>query len=344
MTEGRVFVTRRIRDAGLQMLEEAGAEVEVWPGPEDEGPSRREVIEGAKGADVLLALLTEPIDGEVLAANPRLRGVANMAVGYDNIDVEAATAAGVPVSNTPGVLTDTTADLTWALLLAAARNVVPGDRYMRAGRYRLWGPNLLLGEDVSPGGDERTKVLGIVGFGRIGQAVARRAAGFEMRVLAHDPYARGEIERHELAEWAELDALLAESDFVTIHTLLSDGTRHLIGEEELGLMKPSAYLVNAARGPIVDEQALVRALREGTIAGAGLDVYEREPEMAAGLAELDNVVLLPHLGSSTRGTRDRMATMAATNAVAMLEGAPAPNCVNPEVYETTAYRERRGRA
>jgi glyoxylate reductase len=340
--DGKIFVTRRIRDAGLDLLREAGVELRVWPGPEEARPSREEVLEGARWADVLLSLLTEPIDREVMAANPRLRGVANFAVGFDNIDIPVATELGVPVSNTPDVLTDTTADLTWALLLSAARNVASGDVYMRGGHYKVWGPNLLLGEDVSRGGDGRPKVLGILGFGRIGQAVARRALGFEMRVLAHDPFARQAIEADEQAEWAELDDLLRESDFVSVHTLLSEQTRHLVGERELGLMKPTAYLINAARGPIVDEAALVRALAKKQIAGAGLDVYEDEPAMAEGLAALENTVLLPHLGSATRGTRDLMATKAASNALAMLRGERAPNCVNPEVYEGTAYRARIG--
>lgn len=340
--DGKIFVTRRIRDAGLDLLREAGVELRVWPGPENARPDREEVLEGARWADVLLSLLTEPIDREVMAANPRLRGVANFAVGFDNIEIPVATELGVPVSNTPGVLTDTTADLTWALLLSAARHVASGDAYMRGGRYEVWGPNLLLGEDVSRGGDGRPKVLGILGFGRIGQAVARRALGFDMRVLAHDPFARELIEADEQAEWAELDDLLRESDFVSVHTLLSKETRHLVSERELGLMKPTAFLINAARGPIVDEAALVRALRKKQIAGAGLDVYEDEPAMAEGLAELENTVLLPHLGSATRGTRDLMATKAASNALAMLRGERAPNCVNPEVYDGAAYRARVG--
>lgn len=340
MSLGKVFVTRRIRQAGLDLLTDAGAEVKVWPGEENEGPSRDEVIEGARWADVLLSLLTEPIGRDELAANPTLRGVAQFAVGYDNIDVDIASELGVPVSNTPGVLTDTTADLTWALLLSASRNVVAGDAYMRGGNYKLWGPNLLLGEDPSPGGDGRRKVLGVVGFGRIGQAVARRAMGFDMRVLAYDPYAREAIESDAQAEWADLDTLLAESDFVTIHTLLSDETHHLIDAAAFGKMKSTAYLINAARGPIVDEAALVAALNEGTIAGAGLDVYEREPAMVEGLAACENAVLLPHLGSASRGTRDKMATMAATNALAMLRCEPAPNCVNPDVYESDAYAGR----
>ena len=240
-------------------------------------------------------------------------------------------------------MTETTADLAWALLLGAARNVVAGDRYMRAGNYKIWGPNLLLGEDVSPGGDGRRKVLGIIGFGRIGQAVGRRAIGFDMRVLAHDPYARDVIEADDHTEWAELDELLETSDFVTVHTQLSEETRHLIGVRELDLMKPSAFLVNAARGPIVDEAALLEALSDKRIAGAGLDVYEDEPKMVPGLEAQDNSVLLPHLGSATRGTRDQMAILAATNAVAMMRGERAPNCVNREVYASAAFEARRQR-
>ena len=339
---GKIFVTRRIRDAGLDLLSDAGVELRVWPGAEEACPSREEVLEGVRWADVVLSVLTESIDREVMEANPRLRGVANFAVGFDNIDVPVATELGIPVSNTPGVLTDTTADLTWALLLSAARNVAVGDSYMRGGNYKAWGPNMLLGEDVSAGGDGRQKVLGILGFGRIGQAVARRALGFDMRVLAYDPFAREAIEADDQAEWADLDELLRESDFVSVHTLLSEDTRHLIGERELSLMKPTAYLINAARGPIVDEEALVQALRKKTIAGAGLDVYEREPAMAEGLAKLDNAILLPHLGSATRGTRNLMATKAATNALAMLKGDRAPNCLNPDVYDGEAYRKRSG--
>ncbi len=337
-----MFVTRRIRDAGLNILEEAGVEMRVWPGEEDEGPSQDEVVEGAQWADVLLSLLTEPVNRAVMEANPSLRGIAQFAVGYDNIDVGVATELGIPVSNTPGVLTDTTADLTWALLLSVSRNIVTGDEYMRGGNYKLWGPNLLLGEDTSPGGDGRKKILGVVGFGRIGQAVTSRAMGFDMRVLAYDPYAREAIEADDQAEWADLDVLLAKSDFVSIHTLLSNETRHLISTAEFEKMKPTAYILNAARGPIIDEAALVVALNEGQIAGAGLDVYEREPEMVQGLAECKNAVLLPHLGSASRGTRDKMATMAATNAIAMLQGDRAPNCVNADVYDSTAYAKRSG--
>jgi glyoxylate reductase len=335
----RIFATRRIPDAGLDMLKRTG-EVEIGVEAEDEPVSRERLLEGIGGADVLVSLLTERIDREVLEAGPRLRGVANYAVGFNNVDVAAATELGLPVTNTPGVLTDTTADLAWALLLSVARNVVPADRYMRQGQYRIWGPSLFLGGDVGPGGSGVRKVLGIVGFGRIGQAVFRRSRGFDMRVLAYDPPMREVIEKTDGLEYAEMDRILEESDFITLHTDLNPSTRHLISGPAFEKMKPTAYLINTARGPIVDERALVLALREGRIAGAGLDVFEDEPSMAPGLADLDNVVILPHIASASRDTRNKMATMCAENAIAHARRERAPNCVNPEVYDTEAYRRR----
>jgi glyoxylate reductase len=342
MSDVDVFVTRRIPDRGLQVLRDAGVRFVVSQDDEESGVERAALLEGVRGCEVLLPLLTERIDREVLEANPGLRGVAQMAVGFDNIDVGVATELGIPVSNTPGVLTETTADLTWALILAVARRIPQAHAYMVGGRYQLWGPNLFLGSDVGPGASGDSKTLGIVGYGRIGSAVARRAAGFDMRVIAFDPYARETIESSGLAAWAELDDLLAESDFVTIHALLTEETRHLIDEARLRAMRPGAFLINAARGPVVDEEALVRALREGWIAGAGLDVYEREPLMAPGLAELDNVVLLPHIASASVDTRGMMASMAAENALAFLRGERAHDPVNPEVHDTEAYRRRAG--
>ncbi|MFI5244117.1 MAG: 2-hydroxyacid dehydrogenase [Gemmatimonadales bacterium] len=336
----RVFVSRRIPAAGVALLEGAGVEVRVGQEREDEGVAPAVMLEGVRWCDVLLSLLTEPVDRALLGANPALRGVANCAVGFNNIDVTGATALGIPVSNTPDVLTDTTADLTWALLLAAARRIPEAQAYMKGGRYKLWGPNLLLGADVSPGGSGRKKVLGIVGFGRIGAAVARRAAGFDMDVIAHDPNARSRIDASGIARWAELGDLLERSDFVTLHPLLTRETHHLINERALRRMKPTAYLVNVSRGPVVDEAALVRALREGWIAGAALDVYEHEPAMADGLRECENAVLVPHIASASADTRDRMATMAAENALAHLAGTHAPNVVNPEVYASDAWRAR----
>ncbi|HLE83976.1 MAG TPA: D-glycerate dehydrogenase [Thermoanaerobaculia bacterium] len=336
----QLFVTRKIPQAGLDLLAASEARVTVHQEDETKGLPREELLAGVRSCDVLLCQLTEPIDREVLAANERLLGVAQMAVGYDNVEVDAATELGVPVANTPGVLTDTTADLAWALLMAIARRIPEAHQYMVAGRYKIWGPNLLLGQDVSPGGSGRRKVLGIVGYGRIGQAVARRAAGFEMDVLAYDPFFREGVEADELATWADLPELLERSDFITLHPALTEDTQHLIGEAELRAMKPTACLINASRGPVIDERALVRALQEGWIAGAALDVYEDEPAMAPGLAECPNAVLVPHIGSATRDTRGKMATMAATNALAHLRRERAPNCVNPEVYDTEAYRRR----
>jgi glyoxylate reductase len=334
-----IFVTRRIPDAGLRLLEQAGARYTIGQMDEEQGVERGALLRAVRECDVLLSLLTEKIDRELLEANPRLRGVANHAVGFNNVDVAAATELGVPITNTPGVLTDTTADLTWALLLSLARRIPESEEYMRAGRYKIWGPNLLLGVDVGPGPDGRRKVLGIVGFGRIGQAVAKRAQGFDMDVVAYDP-SRAVVEGFPGARWAPLDELLATADFVCLHPLLTPETHHLIGEPQLRAMKPTAYLINVARGEVVHEAALVRALRESWIAGAALDVYEHEPAMEPGLVDLPNALLVPHIGSATRDTRDAMATIAATNALAHLRGERAPQCINPAVYETDAWRSR----
>ena len=319
----QVFVTRRIPDAGLRVLE-GRATVAIGQADEERGLDRSVLLRGVREADVLLSLLTEHVDQELLEANSGLLGVANLAVGFDNVDVATATELGIPVSNTPGVLTEATADLTWALLLTVARRIVESDAYVRTGRFNIWSPNLLLGTDVGTGPDGRKKVLGIVGFGRIGQAVACRATGFAMEVLAYDPSHRDRVEAFPGVRWSDLDALLATADFVCLHPRLSPATRHLIDEARLGRMKPTAYLVNVSRGEVVDEAALVRALREGRIAGAALDVYEDEPSLASGLADLPNVVLVPHIGSASKDTRDRMAVLAATNALRHLLGERAP--------------------
>jgi glyoxylate reductase len=337
----RVFVTRLIPEAGLTVLQKE-AEVDVWPGPEDGTPSREEIIRGVRKADVLLSVLTETIDRFIMEANPKLLGVANHAVGYNNIDVGTATQLGIPVTNTPGVLTDTTADLAWALIMAVARNIVQGHQYVKEGRFNIWGPKLLLGMDVSPGGSGKPKNLGIIGFGRIGQAVFRRSKGFGMRVLVYDPFQKEAVEQTEGVEYRNLPDLLRESDFITLHPALSEKTHHLIGEKELLMMKPTAFLINTSRGPVIDEEALVKALQGKRIGGVGLDVYENEPDLAPGLVECENVVLLPHLGSASRETRDKMATMAAINALSLLKKEKAPNTVNPEVYHTDAYRRRIG--
>src|SRR5213594_4274326 len=280
--------------------------------------SKAELISRLKGKDGLICHIISTIDDEVLAAAPTLKVVANVAVGYNNIDVAAAKRRGVIVTNTPDVLTETTADFAWALLMAAARRVVEADRYARSGQWKAWKWDLLWGADV------HGKTLGVIGFGRIGRAVARRAGGFNMSILYHDALrADAAAEREFNATFVTKERLLADADFVTVHTNLTVETRHLIDEAALKRMKKTAVLVNAARGPIVDEAALVRALREGWIAGAGLDVFEDEPTIHPGLLPLPNVVLAPHIASASRDTRTGMAILAVRNCVAVLEGKPA---------------------
>ncbi len=316
-----VLVTRRIPDESIRMLEAACGVVDV--NPHDRAMTRDEFLEAVRGRDGLLCLLTEDIDDEVLDISPGLRGVAIYAVGYNNIDVDACTRRGIPVTNTPDVLTDTTADIAWALIFATARRVAEGDRYVREGRFTGWGPLLMLGSDVTG------QTLGIIGAGRIGTATAARAAGFSMPIV-YTSRSRNEAIERLGARYLPLDDLLRESDFVSLHVPLTPETTHLIGARELDLMKPTAYLVNTTRGPVVDEKALVQALRDGAIAGAGLDVFEREPELEPGLADQENVVMLPHVGSGTVATRIRMGNVAAANLIAMVNGEDPPNCVNPE--------------
>jgi glyoxylate reductase len=335
-----VLVTRPLPQQGLAVLQAAGAACRILQPDPEAAVDRPALLAAAPAADVLLCLLTERVDRDLLERCTRLRGVANMAVGYNNIDVAAATALGIPVSNTPGVLTETTADLTWALLLAVARRIPQAHAYMTAGRFRIWGPELFLGADVGTGPDGVQRTLGIIGFGRIGQAVARRARGFGLRVLACNPRSRDAIDAADGVDFADLDTIIASSDFLTLHASYSKETHHLIDAAALRRMKPTAYLINVARGEMVDERALVRALQEGWIAGAALDVFEHEPAMADGLAACTNAVLVPHIGSASTATRGRMAAMAADNALAHLRLERAPNVVNPDVYGTAAYRER----
>lgn len=321
----RVFVSRRIPDAGLQPILEA-CEADVWP--EELPPPRDELLRRVEGMDGLLSLLTDRIDDELLdRAGPQLRVVSNYAVGFDNVDVPACTARGIPVGNTPGVLTDTTADLAWALLMAAARRIGEGDRYVRADRWRTWGPMLLLGSDV------HGATIGIVGFGRIGQAVARRANGFGMRILYHDLARAPEDVEHELgARFVDLDELLLESDFVSLHVNLTDVTRKLINRDRLATMKARAVLVNTSRGPVIDQAALFEALRDGVIGAAALDVTDPEPMRADDpLLTLDNCLVVPHIASASYATRGKMAEMAAANLLAGLRGERLPTSVNPEV-------------
>lgn len=308
----RVLVSHWLFPEALAVLRDR---LEVEGGLDRGGLTREELLARVTDKDGLLTLVVDRIDRQVMEAAPRLKMIANCAVGVDNIDLKAAGDRGILVSNTPGVLTEATADLTWALILAAARKVPQADRYAREGRFRGWELDLFLGRDLAGGR------LGIIGFGRIGQAVARRAAGFDMEIVYTDPERQpAAIEATLRASWLPLDDLLRTSDVVTIHAALTPGTRHLLAADRLGLMKSDAILVNAARGPIVDEAALAAALAAGRLGAAGLDVYEREPEIDPRLIGLDNVVLLPHIGSATTGTRLAMAMMAARNLVQGLTG------------------------
>ena len=315
----RVFVARRLPGDALERL---GAEhdVEVWE--ERLPPSAEELRARTAPVEGLLSLLTDPVDRGLLEAAPDLRAISNYAVGVDNVDIDAASERGIPVGNTPGVLTDSTADLTLALMLGIGRRIAEGDAYVRRGEWRTWEPGLLLGRDL------QGATVGIVGFGRIGRAVARRCEGFGCELL------------HSGGEGGiELEELLARSDFVTLHAPLNPSTRGLIGAEALAAMKPGAYLINTARGPLVDTDALVRALHEGAIAGAALDVTDPEPLPGDHpLLEAPNLLVVPHIGSADRATRERMADMAVDNLLAGLAGERMPDCANPEVYEGAGGR------
>jgi glyoxylate reductase len=325
MTKARVFVTRLIPEKGLELLRQE-ADVEVWQ--ERFPPPYQMLVQKVSGIDALLCLLTDKIDKNLMdAIGPRLKVISQMAVGFDNIDVAAATARGIPIGNTPGVLTDTTADFAWSLLMAAARRVVESDKYTRAGKWKTWGPVEFLGPDITGA------TLGIIGFGRIGQALARRAQGFDMRILYYSTKRQIEAEQKYGAQYVDLNTLLRESDFVSLHTTLSQETHHLMDDTRLKMMKPGGILINTARGPVIDTEALYRALSSGTIAYAALDVTEPEPiQPDDPLLTLDNIIITPHIASASFRTRTRMATMAAENLIAGLKGERLPNCVNPQVY------------
>jgi glyoxylate reductase len=319
----KILITRALPPEAIS-LAQGRATMDLHPGPQPLAKS--ELAQRLRDKEGLVCLITDTIDAEVLGGAPRLRVVSNVAVGYNNIDVAAATARGIVVTNTPDVLTETTADFAWALLMATARRVVEADQYVRAGKFSRWEWELLWGSDVFG------KTLGIIGFGRIGKAVARRGRGFGMRILYTDAVrADAAVERELGATFADKPTLLRESDFVTVHTPLLPETRHLIGAAELKMMKRTAYLINAARGPIVNEAQLVQALKEGWIAGAGLDVYEEEPKVHPGLLSLPSVVLAPHIASASSETRIKMGTLAMENCLAVLEGKTPPTPVNPEV-------------
>ena len=326
----KILVTQKVPDPAYPPLEAIGdveANMEegvIWP--------YEELLRRGPAHDYIYSLLTDNIDARFLetcaASNPRLKMVANMAVGYNNIDVEAATRLGIAVSNTPGVLSDTTADLAFALLMATARRIPEAERFLRAGKYTGWGPLLFCGAEV------HHSTLGLIGAGRIGKIIAKRASGFEMKVIYYDVYRMSpEDEAAYHLTYMPIDEVLQEADFVSVHTPYMPSTHHLISERELHLMKPTAILINTARGPIVNEKALANALQSGTIAGAGLDVFENEPAVEPTLLTMENVVLLPHIASASLKTRTLMATMASENIVAHFHGQKPPNIVNPEVLE-----------
>lgn len=325
MSKPKVFVTRIIPDKGLDLVKEF-CEVDLWQG--ELPPSREELMKRVQSMDGLLTLLTDRVDAELMdAAGAQLKVISNHAVGFDNIDVRAATVRKIPVGNTPEVLTDATADFAFALMMAVARRIPEAERYVHEGKWKTWGPMILLGVEL------KGATLGLVGFGRIGKAVARRAMGFEMRVVYYDP---GEKEAQpELgATRVDLDTLFKESDFISLHTPLTPDTHHLIDAAALSKMKPNAVLVNTARGPVVDINALYEALKAKRIFGAGLDVTDPEPlPLDNPLLTLDNVVIVPHIASASKAARDKIAWMAAKNLIAGLKGDHLPNCVNPQVYK-----------
>jgi D-3-phosphoglycerate dehydrogenase len=322
--EHTVYVTRPLPQPAIEMLK---SECHVDMNPEDTAVAQTELLEKVKGKDGILCLLTDTIDKQVIDTADRGKVFANFAVGYDNIDVKAATRRGILVTNTPGVLTDTTAELAWALVFAAARRTAEADRFTRDGRFVGWSPTLFLGQDITG------KTLGVVGAGRIGTALAEKSRGFRMKILYHDVEPNTDFEKRTGGTYVSLETLLEQSDVISLHVPLTPATFHLIGREQLSKMKRTAILVNTSRGPVVDEQALAEALKNGQIAGAGLDVYEEEPKICPALLALDNVVLAPHIGSASVETRTKMALMAAENLLAALRGDIPENLVNPEALD-----------
>lgn len=325
MSKPKVFVTRLIPEKGLELIRDS-CDMDLWQA--ELPPTRDELLQHVRGVDGLLCLLTEQIDGEVMdEAGPQLKVISNHAVGFDNIDVMAATARKIPVGNTPEVLTDATADFAFALMMAVARRIPEGERYIHDGKWKTWGPMTLLGGELTGA------TLGLIGFGRIGKAMARRAVGFDMRVIYYEP---NETKPNPdlKASPVDFETLLEESDYVSLHAPLTPDTHHLIDSEALSKMKSNAVLVNTSRGPVVDPGALYEALKEKRIFGAGLDVTEPEPlPLDSPLLTLDNIVITPHIASASKETRARMAWMAARNLIAGVKGAPLPNCVNPQVYK-----------
>ena len=324
----KVLVTGILPEEVMALIK---TEHEVEANYEDRPIERERLLQAIKDKDGLLCMISDAVDTELLDRAPRLRVIANFGVGFNNIDLDAATRKSILVSNTPGVLTDATADAAFALILSTARRVVEGDKKTRQGEFKFWAPFHFLGREVSG------KTLGIVGMGRIGQAVSKRARGFDMNVLYHDSFRLdAEKEKSLGVKFGSLDTLFTTADFISLHIPLTDETYHLINRETLGKMKPTAYLINTSRGPVIDEKALVEALKKEKIAGAGLDVYEKEPDLAPGLAGLSNVVLLPHVGSATLETRTKMARLAAENLLAGLRGEKPSCCLNWQAGEPSS--------
>lgn len=320
-----IYITRKIPDCGIEILKK---EFAVKINKRDRKLKKNEIVKEAKGAVGLVTLLGDTVDRELLENLPHLKAVANYAVGYNNIDIKEATERGIVVSNTPDVLTETTADLTWGLILAAARRIVDTDKKLREGKFTGWAPELFLGRDVY------AKTLGIIGMGRIGKAVAERATGFQMNIIYNKRNRLSRKDEKNLnINYKSLRELIKESDYISINAPLNDSTYHLFSKKEFEMMKEDALIINTGRGAIIDEKALVRTLKKGEIAGAGLDVYENEPKVEPELVELDNVVLTPHIGSATYKTRDKMAELAARGLIAGIKGRSASNIVNPEVID-----------
>jgi len=320
----KIFVTRKIPDNGLELLKK---QHEIKVNPNDRVLTKKEIIKGLKGKDGLLCLLTDKIDKEVIESEPKLKMIANYAVGYNNIDIKAATKNKISVSNTPKVLTDTTAEMAWALLFSVARRIVEGDKFTRDGKFNGWAPMLMLGRDIT----DRT--LGVIGAGRIGTAFAMKSKGFKMKILYYDKKRNEKLENNLNAKKVELEKILRGSDFLSLHVPLIDSTYHMIGEKELKMMKESAIIINTSRGPVLHEKSLVKALKNKWIFGAGLDVYEHEPKVSEELKKLDNVILQPHSASASIDTRTKMAVVAAENMIKGLKGEIPPNCVNKKVFD-----------
>ena len=321
----KILVTRRIPDEGMKLLEE---KFELDINEEDRVLTKEEVVERIKDKDAMLCLLTDNIDKDIIESNPKIKVISNYAVGFNNIDVGTATKHGIIVTNTPGVLTDTTADLAFALLISAARRIAEADRFAREGKFHGWAPMMMLGQDVY------NKKLGILGLGRIGQAIAKRGhEGFGMQILYYDIQRNEVFEKEYGAKYLDKEELLKQGDFISIHVPLTEETKHFIGEKELDMMKETAILINTSRGPVIDEAALAKALKEKKIFAAGLDVFEEEPKIHPELIKLENVIILPHIGSASVETRGKMAEMAAKNLILAFEGKEPLSIVNKEVLK-----------